>query len=563
MRWLFSPALRPLVLLGGAVSLVLNLTLLIPSLFMLQVFDRVLSSRSMETLVMLTLFAALGLVLMYFMDATRAAALSMAGRLLDQRLGPRAIRDLIEDSARPGGARHAHAARDVGLMRSFLISSGCAALFDAPWLPIYLLVIFLFHPLLGITATFGALGLFILALLNDRLTAQRTEEIVLASRSAARYIDQANRNAEAIQGMGMAEAIVARWEELNTEVAKAQARLSSVGSRLNATVRGFRNGMQVVMLAVGAWLVADQAVNPGVMVAGTILLARALQPVELLITGWKSIVEVRGAWQRISEQPDATDHDTAVVLPEPEGRIDVERIVFGSSPNRLPVIRGIGFSLEPGETLGLIGPSASGKTTLVRLLLGIWPPQSGCVRLDGANIATWDRKHLGRHIGYLPQDVELFAGTIAENIARMGTVDSELVIKAAQQAHAHELILRLPESYETQIGEAGAILSGGQRQRIALARALYGEPKLVILDEPNANLDREGEVALAASLEVLKARGATVVLVGHRPSVMTRVDKLAVLSEGQLEAFGPANEVMSKYGMPRPMPQGPVRIAAT
>lgn len=561
MRWLFSPALKPLVLLGGAVSLVLNLTLLIPSLFMLQVFDRVFTSRSPETLIMLTLFAVLGLVLMYFMDATRTTALSLAARRLDQRMGPRAIHDLIRESAQAGGLQNPHAVRDVGLLRAFLISSGCSALFDAPWLPIYLLVIFLFHPILGITATLGAIGLFVLAVLNEKLTAAKAGEIVVASRLAGRYIDQASRNAEAIHGMGMTDAVVARWEQLNTEVASAQQGLTTVGSKLNAVVRSFRSGMQVTMLAIGAWLMIDQAVNPGAMVAGTILLARALQPVELLITGWKSIVEVRGAWHRITRQADATDGTSTVALPEPTGQIDVERVVFGGSAQRPPIIKGIAFSLQAGETLGIIGPSASGKTTLVRLILGIWPARSGCVRLDGADVANWERRQLGRHIGYLPQDVELFAGTVAENIARLDQTDSEAVVKAAQQAHAHEMILRLPEGYDTQIGEAGAVLSGGQRQRIGLARALYGDPKLVVLDEPNANLDRDGEAALAATLETLKARGATVVLVGHRPSVMTRVDKLAVLNDGQLEAFGPASEVMNKYAMLRPMPNPPVRVA--
>jgi PrtD family type I secretion system ABC transporter len=282
------------------------------------------------------------------------------------------------------------------------------------------------------------------------------------------------------------------------------------------------------------------------MVAATILVGRALQPVEHLIGGWKSLVEARAAWRRMSERRPARFNSAAVALPHPRGRLHVEHVTFTHSPQRPPLIKGVAFSLEAGESLGIVGPSASGKTTLLRLLLGIWTPQTGVVRLDGADIAHWDRDALGAHVGYLPQDVELFAGTVADNIARLGEVDSDAVVVAARLAHAHEMILRLPEGYETQIGDAGAVLSGGQRQRIALARALYGAPRLVVLDEPNANLDTEGEQALLAALKALKARKVTVVMVGHRPALMSQLDKLAVLRDGVLEDFGASAAVLPR-----------------
>jgi PrtD family type I secretion system ABC transporter len=553
MRWLFAPALRPLTLLAAAASLVLNLTMLVPAIYMLQVFDRVLVSGSFETLVMLTLFSVLGLVLMYFMDTTRAAALAAAGRALDRRLGPRTLALMIQDASRFGGARHANVARDAGLLRAFLTGNGIFALFDAPWLPMYLVLIFLFHPLLGAVATGSALLLFLLVVLTERLTARPTEDALLKSRLAARFIDATTRNAEVVRGMGMVEALIERWRALNGDVVEAQTRMGAMTIRLGSFVRVFRLAMQVAMLAVGGWLVVQQHLSPGVMVAGTILLARALQPIELLITGWKALVEARGAWQRLSQTLDEGDRgDGRVELPAPTGRLELERVVFGEVAQRPPIIRGVSLSLAPGETLGLIGPSASGKTTLARLMLGIWTPASGTVRLDGADIAQWSRRDLGAHVGYLPQDVELFSGSVAENICRMGAIDSEGVVRAAQQAGAHELILRLPQGYETQLGDGGSALSGGQRQRIGLARALYGEPKLVILDEPNANLDRDGEAALIAALATLKENAVTVVVIGHRPSAMNLVDKLAVLVDGTLQDYGPADKLMAKYALPRP-----------
>jgi PrtD family type I secretion system ABC transporter len=533
---------------------VLNLTMLVPALFMIQVFDRVLSSRSIETLAMLSLIALISLVLMYFMDTTRASALAAAGRLLEDRLGPKTIRLVVHDASRFGGARHANVARDAGLLRSFVTGTGIFALFDAPWLPIYVLLMFLFHPYLGIAATASALALFALVVLNEKLIAPPTDESLRRSREASRFVDAAARNADVVSGMGMVEAVVGRWHQLNQRVVDAQGRMATVGAGMGSFVRTFRAGTQIGVVALSAWLVLEQRLTPGVMIAATILLPRALQPVELLITGWKSLVEARGAWQRLRGVSDAGHAADRVALPAPVGRLELERVVFGELPERAPIIKGVSFMLQPGETVGLIGPSASGKTTLARLILGIWSPGSGVVRLDGADVTQWDRRALGAHVGYLPQTIELFAGTVAENICRLGTMDSEAVVRAARQAGAHELILRLPQGYETQLGEGGSALSGGQRQLIGLARAVYGDPRLVVLDEPNSNLDRSGESALAHALAELKARGCTVVVIGHRPTTLQTVDKVAVLVDGTLQEFGRADAVLSKYLSPRPGP---------
>ncbi len=550
MTWLFAPALRRFILLAAAASLLLNVLALAPSLFMLQVFDRVFASGSVETLTMLTLLVIACLVAMGAMDLLRARALGWAASVLDTRLGPAVLDHLLQASARGSGGDAIHGLRDVALLRGFLGGGGVLALFDAPWLPLYLLVITAFDPWLGLTAGLGALALFGLIWLTERATRGGIEESTRQARLASRVIDSALRNAEVILGMGMGRATVARWSSVNDEVLQRQMALTRVQSLLQACVRALRQGLQVAMLVVGAWLVVRQHASPGIMVAASILLGKALSPIEQLSGSWRSLIEARAAWQRLQGLA-MSERETALELPAPKGQIDVERVVYAFPGQRQAVIKGISLNLAPGECLGIIGPSGSGKTTLLRLLLGIWQPQSGTVRLDGADIGRIGAAAQARHIGYLPQDVELFAGSVADNIARMGPVDAAAVVVAAQAAGVHELILRLPQGYETPIGEAGAALSGGQRQRIALARALHGQPCLLVLDEPNSNLDAEGESALQQALAQAKARGITVVLVGHRPSMMRSVDKLAVLRDGALDAFGPRDAVLARLQAPQ------------
>ena len=546
MSWLFTRQLRPFVLLAGAASLVLNLALLAPALYMLQVFDRVFASRSVETLVMLSLLAVLALGLAYFMDTVRAGALAWAGRALDRRLAPAALEGVLRDAAAPSGRPDRDLLRDIGQLRSLLGGSGIHALFDAPWVPLYILVIALMHPVLGLTAAIGACLLAAIALATEKLTQEPVRQVVAGSRASAQHAEALARNAEVIVGMGMTGAAVSAWQAGQEKLLEVQAGVGRTTETLSALARIARQGLQVAMLGVGAWLVIGLNASEGIMVAATILFGRALQPLEHLIGGWKAMVGARSAWQRLGTKPVAHADRPQLALPAPSGRLELERVAFAPAANRAALIKRVSFALERGESLGIIGPSASGKTTLVRLMLGIWKPQGGVIRLDGADIAAWDRDALGAHLGYLPQDVELFAGTVAANIARLAAVDSHKVVEAARLAHAHDMILRLPQGYETEIGEAGSVLSGGQRQRIALARALYGNPRLVVLDEPNASLDAEGEHALGAALAELKARGTTVVLVGHRPAMMSALDKLAVLNEGALEAFGPAAAVLAR-----------------
>jgi PrtD family type I secretion system ABC transporter len=410
-------------------------------------------------------------------------------------------------------------------------------------------VIFLFHPLLGVLAVIGALVMVGLAWLNERLTREPLERAQTEARRAARFIDSNVRNAEVVNALGMLPAVTARWARLNDAALGEQARAAQRGSLFSGLTKFSRQVIQLAMLAGGAYLVVEQHVTGGVMIAATILLSRALAPVESLVAGWRNLVEARSAWKRLDQLlKDTPANDPGTELPAPAGRLEVDRVVFGFGDKA--ILRGVSFKLEPGEALGIIGPSASGKSTLVRLVVGVWKARAGTVRLDGADVATWPRERLGPHIGYLPQDVELFGGTVAENIARLGVPDDAEVIRAAQRARVHELILRLPKGYETEIGDAGQALSPGQRQRIGLARALYsplrGSPRLVVLDEPNADLDSEGEEALLGALQALKADGVTLIIVAHRPSLLRGVDKMLVLREGAVERFGARNEVMER-----------------
>ena len=534
----------PYFVYAGLFSLVINLLLLVPPLYMLQVFDRVLASRSGETLAMLTVMAIGALVVMAMLDVLRARLLAGAGMVLDRTLGPRVLDGVLAHTAKQSGAAYVNGLRDVNTLRAFLGGTGLLTLFDAPWLPFFLLVIFLFHPLLGVTATTGALLMIVLAWLNERSTREPLEHAQTEARRAARFIDANVRNAEVVNALGMLPAVTRRWARLNDAALAEQARAARLGGLFAGSTKFARQMIQLMMLGAGAYLVVEQHVTAGVMIASTILLGRALAPVETLVAGWRTLVEARAAWRRLDELLKGMSQETHTELPAPKGRVEAEKVVFGLRDK--PILRGITFRLEAGEALGLVGPSASGKSTLARLIVGVWKPASGVVRLDGADVAAWPREELGPHVGYLPQDVELFGGTVADNIARLAEPDAAAVIRAAQRAHVHDMILRLPKGYDTEIGEAGQALSAGQRQRVALARALYGNPRLVVLDEPNADLDSDGEVALLKTLQLLKSEGVTLVVISHRPSLLRGVDKMLVLREGTMERFGSRAEVMER-----------------
>ena len=536
---------RPFFLYAGLFSLAINLLLLVPPLYMLQVFDRVLASRSGETLLVLTIAAVTALVIMALLEVLRARLLAAAGAALDQSLGPRVLDGLLAQTARLSGGAYLNGLRDVNTLRSFLGGAGLTALFDAPWLPVFLLVIFLFHPVLGIVALVGGVAMVTLAILNERLTRAPIARSQAEARRAGRFIDANVRNAEVVSALGMLPAVTQRWAQLNDAALAEQMRASRIGGAFTGWTKFARQFIQMAMLATGAFLVVAQDATAGVMIATTILLGRALAPVEALVAGWRSLVEARNAWRRLSELLGASPRaEGRTELPAPAGQVELEGVAFRLADK--VILRGVSFKLAAGEALGLIGPSASGKSTLARLIVGVWKAGGGVVRLDGADVAAWPREKLGPHLGYLPQDVELFGGTVSENIARMGTPDAAEVVRAAQRAHVHDLILRLPKGYDTDIGENGQSLSPGQRQRIGLARALYGNPRLVVLDEPNANLDHEGEEALQRALEALKADRVTVVVIAHRPSLLRSVDKMLVLNDGAVASFGPRAEVMAR-----------------
>src|SRR5688572_15089870 len=553
MLWLLARQIRPFIKLAALASLLLNLAMLAPAMYMLQVFDRVFASGSVETLVMLAVPVLVMLAFGYYMDAARARALAAAGRRIESCLAPEALASQLAAAA--AGARcEDDALRDVAQLRKLLAGPGVIALFDAPWIPLYLLVITFMHPLLGGIAALGALLLFALGLLTEWSTRRYAGQALAAARGTQRQADALLRNAECVVAMGMTGAALADWQTRCADQHEVQQALAHSSARLGALARALRQLLQVTALAFGAWLVIGREASPGIMIAATILLGRALQPVELLIGGWKAMIEARAAWQRLAARP-LGSRQSRLAMPAPRGRLEVERLTYAFSPERPPLLRGVSFSVAAGESVGLIGPSGSGKTTLLRLLTGVRAARSGKVRLDGADIAACDREALGRSLGYLPQDVELFAGTVAANIARLQTPDAEAVIRAARLAHAHDLILGLPNGYDTEIGAGGGLLSGGQRQRIALARALYGDPKLLILDEPNANLDEEGDAALVAALGELKARGVTVVVVSHRAKLISHLDRIAILRGGKIEAFGASATVLARLAeAPRVLP---------
>jgi PrtD family type I secretion system ABC transporter len=552
MNWLFARPLWPAVRLAFVASAVLNLMLLVPALYTLQVFERVFTSRSVETLVMLSALVVIALALSVAMDVLRGRALELAGASLSRLLAPAAFERLLQQQAqRPLEATGESTLRDVATLQRFVAGRGAVALFDAPWLPLHLLVITLMHPWLGAAATAGTLVLLALGALTEMLTREDAKAAELGTRQAQRQQQSLLRRAEAIVGLGMVGEAARRFGRLDEGTREQQAALSRRSLRLAAAARGLRQALQAGVLGFGAWLVVAEQASPGIMVAATLLLGRALAPAQQLIAGWKQLVQARAAWQRLDEPGSAAAPLATLELPVPQGRLQIERLVHGGGAGRRPLFNGIELTLPPGASLGLVGASGSGKSTLGRLILGLTSAHGGVVRLDGADIARWPREELGPYIGWLPQEVELFAGTVAENIARLAEPNPAAVTFAAQRAGAHELILRLPQGYDTPVGEGGTALSGGQRQRIALARALYGSPKLVVLDEPNAHLDAEGEAALETALRELKAAGTTVIVITHRSRILAALDRVAVLDGGVLQALDAAAHSALNPAQPR------------
>ena len=533
----------------GLMSGMINVLYLTGSFFMLEIYDRVLPSRSVPTLIGLAIIAFVLYAFQGILDIFRGRVLARIGASLDEALNGRVF-DLVVRlplKARTSGDG-LQSVRDLDQVRGFLSSLGPTALFDLPWMPLYLGICFIFHFWIGMTAVVGALILIVVTLLTELRTREPAKAAVETGAARNVLVSASRRNAEVLQAMGMRGRMGALWSSSNAKFLDSQLRASDVAGGFGALSKVLRLALQSAVLGVGAYLVIQQQATAGVIIAGSILTSRALAPVELAIANWRGFVAARQSWKRLIDLMAALPpRDAPLQLPRPSAALSVEGVSAAPPGAQRFVVQDVAFTLKAGNGLGVIGPSASGKSSLARVLVGVWSPMRGKVRLDGAALEQWDPEDLGPHVGYLPQDVELFAGTVAENICRFDPgADPEAILAAAKAANVHDLILRLPDGYETQIGESGEALSAGQRQRVALARALYGDPFLVVLDEPNSNLDAEGEQALTQAILSARARGRIVVVIAHRPSALASVDLVLVMADGRAQAFGPKDEVLSK-----------------
>ena len=540
---------------------VINLLMLVPSIYMMQVFDRVLTSRNETTLLMLSLILLGFFALSCVLEWVRGQVMIRMSAGLDTHLGERVFDAAFERSLKEHSANPAQVLSDLNSIRQFVTGPGLIALFDAPWLPLYLIATFLFHPWLGVFTVIGSLILAALALWNELATRKSMAEANRLSVASSSYVNGTLHNAEVIQALGMLVPLRRRWFNVQQRMIVEQAQASDRSARIASLSRFVRMTWQSLALGLGAILVIENQISAGVMIAVSVLLGRAMAPAEALIGSWKQMGNAKSSYLRLNRLLDEFPQaGMRMPLPPPSGALSLERLVVTPPGQQKPAINGVTFALAKGEVLAIIGPSASGKSSLARAMVGIWPARQGSVRLDGAEIGQWSREALGPHLGYLPQDIELFDGSIAENIARFGEVQAEQVIAAAQLAGIHDMILQLANGYDTLLGSGGLGLSGGQKQRIGLARALYGKPALVVLDEPNSNLDDAGELALVQAVRRLKADGCTVVLVTHRPNVLNAVDKLLFLRDGVQHLFGPRDQVLKTLV---PVPTGkPVEITS-
>ncbi len=528
-------------------SLFINLLMLLPSIYMMQVYDRVLGSSSTSTLLMLTLLAVVLFATLGLLEWIRSQILIRVSTRFDLLLNERLYKVMFRQGLVSGGKSSAQPMSDLLAVRQFLTGNGLFAFFDAPWLPIYILLLFLFHPAFGYVAIVSAVLLILLAIWNERATSGDLEQANKVSVENANSTSRNLRNAEVVHALGMLPSLMARWREKQYKLIMLQATASEKNGLITALSKTYRMTMQSLVLGLGAWLAINKEISPGMMIGGSILLGRALAPIDLMIASWKQFLTARTAYDRLNallkQFPAEADK---MPLPAPKGVLRAEQATIVPPGSKTPVIKGVSFGIDPGTFIALIGASGSGKSTLARALLGIWPVANGAIRLDGADVTQLDRGLVGPHIGYLPQDIELFDGTIAENIARFGEVDANLVVDAARAAGVHDMILHLPQGYDTEMGGSGGVLSAGQRQRVALARTLYGNPVLVILDEPNSNLDDQGEQALARALLTLKQRGCTVIVITHRVGILSIVDRIMLLNEGSLVLDGARDEVLAK-----------------
>ena len=530
----------------GGFSFVLNLLMLAPAIYMMSIYDRVMTSRNELTLLFMSLLVIGLFALMGILEWVRSKLLVRVGTRLDTMLRDRLFDSAFTRNLQRAGGNPAQAIQDLNNVRQFVAGNGVLAFFDAPWIPVFLIVITMIHPILGGFAVFAAVVLFFLAILNEIYTRSALDEANTQSMAANLYANNNLRNAEVIEAMGMLPGFRLRWLERHEKFLSLQALASDRGALIQAITKVCRIGFQSLILGLAAWLAIYGSISTGALIGAMVLMSRTLAPVEQLIGMWRQWVGSQSSYGRLKEMlenfPLAAE---AMPLPAPKGTVTIEGATVMPPGTQTQILKNLNFRIEAGDVVGIIGPSGAGKSTLARLLVGIWPPGYGHVRLDGVEISSWNKRELGPFLGYLPQDIELFEGTVAENIGRFGALNGERVVAAAQSAGVHDLILHLPKGYDTPIGVDGSALSGGQKQRIALARALYGEPVLLVLDEPNSNLDEAGEAALINAIRQMKGLGKTVVLISHRGSLLPVIDKLLVLRDGTMAAYGPRDQVMA------------------
>ncbi|MDD5400381.1 MAG: type I secretion system permease/ATPase [Sulfurimonas sp.] len=530
----------------GFFSLVINILMLVPSLYMLQLYDRVMASRSQDTLIMLTGIVVFLFLVMALLEVVRSRVLVKVGNKMDSLLSQRVFDSVFELAQKYPGKASSIPLSDLTQVRQFMTGNGLFAFFDAPWMVIYIAVLFMFHPLFGYFAIFAAIILVGITIANEYTTKQKLSEANNLSRSSSAFVEANLRNAEIVHAMGMKENIRKIWEERYFGFLNAQNDASNSAGIWSNASKSLRMLFQSLILGLGGYLAIKAELSPGMMIAGSIIMGRALAPLDLMIGSWKGFSNARASYQKLDGLLKEFPKDKEYMkLPAPQGEILIEGAVVAPPGASQPSLRGISMMIQKGDVVGIIGPSAAGKSSLARVILGLWPLAAGKVRLDKADIYQWDKQELGNYIGYLPQDIELFEGTISQNIARFGEIDSQKVVEAAQRAGVHEMILRLPEGYDSKIGVGGLALSGGQRQRVGLARALYNNPVLVVLDEPNSNLDDAGEIGLVNAINYLKKIGSTVIIITHRPSILQVTNKIALINQGALELYGNSNDVLA------------------
>ncbi|MCY3566803.1 MAG: type I secretion system permease/ATPase [Gammaproteobacteria bacterium] len=547
---------------AGLFSAAVNLLMLTPIIYMLQVYDRVVSSGSVPTLTMLTILMVCLLLALGGFEWVRSMVMIGASNRLEQRLRQRISEATFNRALLSGGmTTSAQPMNDLSQLRQYLTGPSLFAFFDAPWVPIYLIVMYLFHPYFALCGVFAVMVMLTLALANEKTTSRKLQDANSLNSSVNNQLTGSLRNAEVIAAMGMGNDIRARQEDGSERILDLQTTASRQAGVFTSMSKSFRLVMQSLTLGLGALLALQQEISPGMMIAGSLLLGRALAPIDLLVATWRGFSVARAQYNRLGELLEQLPpRPLPMPLPDPRGQLSVEGLFVLPPASQTFVVRNANFDLAPGEALGIVGPSASGKSSLARAILGVWPSARGAVRLDGAEIFTWDRDQLGRHLGYLPQDIELFDGSIADNICRFGQQDSDAIVAAARLAGVHDLILELPQGYNTMIGGSGGVLSGGQRQRIGLARAVYGNPCLIVLDEPNSNLDDQGEKELVEALERIKQQGSTIIVISHRTMVLQSMDKMLVLKEGAPLNYGPRSQVLAALMKPAAkLPQSAAR----